>query len=54
LKQARWNVKAAIVMKKTGVTYTQAIRRLKAADDSVRDALGEDLAPTLRRLLNRR
>jgi N-acetylmuramic acid 6-phosphate etherase len=47
LKRAKWNVKAAIVMKKTGVTYAQALRRLKAADDSVRTALGEDLAPAL-------
>ncbi|MEO8483383.1 MAG: N-acetylmuramic acid 6-phosphate etherase [Acidobacteriota bacterium] len=48
LKRAKWNVKAAIVMKKTGVNYPQALRRLKSADDSVRTALGEDLAPSLR------
>jgi N-acetylmuramic acid 6-phosphate etherase len=53
LKRARWNVKAAIVMKKTGTTYTQALRRLKAADDSVRTALGEDLAPSLRAMLDK-
>ncbi len=51
LRTARWNVKAAIVMKKAGVTYPQALRRLRAADDSIRTALGEDLEPTLRRLL---
>jgi N-acetylmuramic acid 6-phosphate etherase len=51
LRMARWNVKAAIVMKKAGVTYPQALRRLRAADDSIRTALGEDLEPTLRRLL---
>lgn len=51
LKRAKWNVKAAIVMKKTGVTYVQALRRLKSADDSVRTALGEDLAPALRTTL---
>jgi N-acetylmuramic acid 6-phosphate etherase len=51
LKTARWNVKAAIVMKKAKVTYPQALRRLRAADDSIRTALGEDLEPTLRRLL---
>ena len=51
LKRAKWNVKAAIVMQKTGATYTQALRRLRKADDSVRTALGEDLAPTLRDLL---
>ena len=53
LQKAKWNVKAAIVMKKAGVTYTQAIRKLKSADDSIRDALGEDLEPTLRKLLGR-
>jgi N-acetylmuramic acid 6-phosphate etherase len=51
LKAARGNVKAAIVMKKAGLTYSQALRRLRAADDSIRTALGEDLEPTLRRLL---
>ena len=51
LRTARWNVKAAIVMKKANVTYPQALRRLRAADDSIRTALGEDLEPTLRRLL---
>jgi N-acetylmuramic acid 6-phosphate (MurNAc-6-P) etherase len=51
LRKARWNVKAAIVMKKAGVTYEQALRRLRAADDSIRTALGEDLEPTLQRLL---
>jgi N-acetylmuramic acid 6-phosphate etherase len=51
LKRAKWNVKAAIVMQKTGATYLQALRRLRKADDSVRAALGEDLAPTLRDLL---
>jgi hypothetical protein len=33
------------------VTYAQALRRLKAADDSVRTALGEDLAPAVRTTL---
>jgi N-acetylmuramic acid 6-phosphate etherase len=51
LERARWDVKAAIVMKKAGVTYAQAQRKLKAADDSIREALGEDLEPTLRQLL---
>jgi N-acetylmuramic acid 6-phosphate etherase len=54
LQKAKWNVKAAIVMKKAGVTHTQALRRLKSADDSIREALGEDLEPTLRKLLSRR
>jgi len=39
LQRAKWNVKAAIVMKKAGVTYTQAVRRLRRADDSIREAL---------------
>jgi N-acetylmuramic acid 6-phosphate etherase len=43
LRQAKWNVKVAIVMKKAGVSYSQAVRLLKKADDSIRDALGEDL-----------
>jgi N-acetylmuramic acid 6-phosphate etherase len=52
LKAAKWNVKAAIVMKRAGVTYAQALRRLKAADDSVRAALGEDVESTLRKALS--
>ncbi len=52
LQKAKWNVKAAIVMKKAGVTYTQALRKLKSADDSIREALGEDLEPRLRKLLS--
>jgi N-acetylmuramic acid 6-phosphate etherase len=51
LRRAKWNVKAAIIMKKQGSTYTQALRRLRTADQSIREALGEDLEPTLRRLL---
>ncbi len=51
LQRAKWNVKAAIVMKKSGVTLSQAHRKLKASHDSIREALGEDLEPTLRRLL---
>ena len=53
LERAKWDVKAAIVMKKAGVTYAQAQRKLKAAHDSIREALGEDLEPTLRALLAR-
>ena len=48
LKAAKWNVKAAIVMKRANVSYTQALRRLRAADDSVRMALGEDVESRLR------
>jgi N-acetylmuramic acid 6-phosphate etherase len=51
LKRARWNVKAAIVMEKTGVTLPQALKRLKKADDSVREAIGEDIEPRLRKVL---
>lgn len=51
LRQAKWNVKAAIVMQRGGMTLTQALRKLKSADDSIRQALGEDLEPRLRKLL---
>jgi N-acetylmuramic acid 6-phosphate etherase len=54
LKRARWNVKAAIVMQKTGLTLPQAVKRLRKADDSVREALGEDIEPRLRELLGAR
>ena len=48
---AKWNVKAAIVMQKANLTLPQALKRLKKADDLVRDAIGEDIEPTLRELL---
>ena len=51
LRRARWNVKAAIVMEKTGDTYAKALARLKKAGDSVRQAVGEDVAPRLRQSL---
>jgi N-acetylmuramic acid 6-phosphate etherase len=51
LKRARWNVKAAIVMQKAGVTLTEAHKRLRKAENSVRDAIGEDIEPRLRELL---
>ena len=51
LKRAKWNVKAAIVMQKADLTLPQAIKRLKKADDSVREAIGEDIEPRLRALL---
>ncbi|MBI4264984.1 MAG: N-acetylmuramic acid 6-phosphate etherase, partial [Acidobacteria bacterium] len=51
LKRARWNVKAAIVMQKTGLTYPKALSRLRKAHDSMREALGEDIEPRLRGLL---
>ena len=49
LRQAKWNVKAAIVMQKAGLTLPQALKRLKKADDLVRDAIGEDIEPRLAR-----
>ena len=51
LKRARWNVKAAIVMQRTGLTYTKALSRLRKAHDSMREALGEDIEPRLRGML---
>jgi N-acetylmuramic acid 6-phosphate etherase len=54
LKRAKWNVKAAIVMQKTGATLPQAMKRLRQADNSVREAIGEDIEPRLRELLEAR
>lgn len=51
LQRARWNVKAAIVMQKTGLPYARAISKLRGAHDFVRDAIGEDVEPRLRELL---
>ncbi len=51
LRRARWNVKAAIVMEKAGLTLPQALKRLRKADNSIREALGEDIEPRLRELL---
>jgi N-acetylmuramic acid 6-phosphate etherase len=51
LRRAHWNVKAAIVMQKGGLTYPQALTRLRRAHDFVRDAIGEDVEPRLRELL---
>ena len=52
LRRARWNVKAAIVMQKTGLSYPKAVARLRRAHDFVRDAIGEDIEPRLRELLD--
>jgi N-acetylmuramic acid 6-phosphate etherase len=52
LRRAHWNVKAAIVMQKTGLTYNRAVSRLRRAHDFVRDAIGEDVEPRLRELLS--
>jgi N-acetylmuramic acid 6-phosphate etherase len=51
LKRAKWNVKAAIVMQKANLSLPQALRRLKKAEDSVREAIGEDIEPRLRAVL---
>jgi N-acetylmuramic acid 6-phosphate etherase len=51
LLRAKWNVKAAIVMKRADVPYAKALGLLRGADDSIRDALGEDLEPRLRKTL---
>jgi N-acetylmuramic acid 6-phosphate etherase len=51
MKRAHWNVKAAIVMQRTGLPYPKALARLRKAHDSMREALGEDIAPRLRGML---
>ena len=51
LKKANWNVKAAIVMQKTGLPLPKAQARLRRAHDSMREAIGEDIEPRLRGML---
>jgi len=51
LKKAHWNVKAAIVMQKTGLPYARALARLRRSNDLVREAIGEDIEPRLRALI---
>ena len=51
LHRAHWNVKAAIVMQKTSLSYPKALSRLRRAHDFVRDAIGEDVEPRLREVL---
>jgi N-acetylmuramic acid 6-phosphate etherase len=51
LKKAKGNVKAAIVMQKTGLPLNKALARLRRADDSMREAIGVDIEPRLRELL---
>lgn len=41
LVRAHWDVKAAIVMAKAGLSRAKALARLRAASDSVREAIGE-------------
>jgi N-acetylmuramic acid 6-phosphate etherase len=54
LRRARGNVKAAIVMERSRLPYAEALGRLRSAHDSVREAIGEDVEPRLRRLLGGR
>src|SRR6185295_15456829 len=51
LQRARWNVKAAIVMQKSGLSYPKSLARLRKAHDFVRDAIGEDVEARLKELL---
>ena len=51
LRRAHWNVKAAIVMQKSGLSHNQALSRLRHAHDIVRDAIGEDVEARLKELL---
>jgi N-acetylmuramic acid 6-phosphate etherase len=52
LRRAHWNVKAALVMQKAGLTYARALSRLRASHDFVRDAIGEDVEGRLREVLH--
>jgi N-acetylmuramic acid 6-phosphate etherase len=54
LEQARWNVKAAIVMAHADIGYSEAATRLRQASDSVRAAIGEEIDGRLRDSLDRR
>jgi N-acetylmuramic acid 6-phosphate etherase len=51
LRRAHWNVKAAIVMQKSGLAYPQALSRLRRSHDFVREAIGEDVEERLKDLL---
>jgi N-acetylmuramic acid 6-phosphate etherase len=51
LRKAHWNVKAAIVMQKTGLSHAKAVARLHRSHDFVRDAIGEDVEERLKELL---
>ena len=51
LTRAHWNVKAAIVMQKTGLSLAKSLARLRKAHDSMREAIGEDIEPRLRGML---
>jgi N-acetylmuramic acid 6-phosphate etherase len=51
LVRAHWNVKVAIVMQKTGLPLARAQSRLRKAHDLMREAIGEDIEPRLRGML---
>ena len=51
LKRAKWNVKAAVVMQKTGLPFEKAVTRIRKAHGQLREALGEDVEGRLRKLL---
>ena len=51
LRRAHWNVKAAIVMQKSGLAYPRALSRLRRSHDFVRDAIGEDVEARLKEVL---
>ena len=51
LQRAHWDVKAAIVMQKSGLNYPKSLARLRKAHDFVRDAIGEDVEARLKELL---
>lgn len=54
LKRAHYDVKAAIVMQKTGLPFGKATSRLRGANDRLREAIGEDIEPRLTALLGER
>ncbi|MEW5982871.1 MAG: N-acetylmuramic acid 6-phosphate etherase [Acidobacteriota bacterium] len=51
LRRAKWNVKAAVVMERTGLSLTKAQGRLRKAGGSMREAIGEDAGVRLGELL---
>jgi N-acetylmuramic acid 6-phosphate etherase len=52
LAKAHWNVKAAVVMQKTGLSYLKAMSRLRKANGLMRDAIGEDIEPRLKAMID--
>ena len=53
LRKAHWNVKAAIVMQKSDLSFPKALSRLRRSHDFVRDAIGEDVEARLKELLSK-